>query len=280
MEAMAHPPEDSDARYDFSGRVAVVTGGTGLIGNAIARGLAASGARVAVISRRAEAIEAATDDLRRTGEALGVAADVLDRPAMHAACQRILDRWGRVDILVNAAGGNQPDATVPQDADIFDVEPGAIRRVVDLNLMGSLIPTLAFAAPMATAGRGSIVNISSVSATRPLSRTLGYGAAKAGIDNVTRWLADHLARRFGPGLRVNAIAPGFLITDQNRALLVGPDGTPTDRGRRVLEMTPMARYANADDMVGPVLWLASDASRFVTGAVIPIDGGFTAMAGL
>jgi NAD(P)-dependent dehydrogenase (short-subunit alcohol dehydrogenase family) len=133
---------------------------------------------------------------------------------------------------------------------------------------------------MADAGRGSIINISSVSATRPLSRTIGYGAAKAGIDNITRWLADHVARRLGQGVRVNAIAPGFLLSNQNQSLLVGPDGEPTDRGRRILEMTPMARYGDPEDMVGPALWLASNASRFVTGAVIPVDGGFTSVAGL
>jgi NAD(P)-dependent dehydrogenase (short-subunit alcohol dehydrogenase family) len=280
MEAMAHTPDHSDARFDFSDRVAVVTGGTGLIGSAIARGLVRSGARVAIISRRADAAEKAGAELRHYGNAVGIRADVLDHESLEAARQQVTTAWGGLDILVNAAGGNQPDATVSPEGSFFDLDPDAIRRVVELNLMGTLLPTQVFAHQMADTGRGSIINISSVSATRPLSRTIGYGAAKAGIDNITRWLADHVARQFGPAVRVNAIAPGFLLSNQNRTLLVRPDGELTDRGRRIVEMTPMARYGDPQDMVGPVLWLASDASRFVTGAVIPVDGGFTSMAGL
>jgi NAD(P)-dependent dehydrogenase (short-subunit alcohol dehydrogenase family) len=280
VEAMAHTSDHSDASFDFADRVAVVTGGTGLIGGAVAHGLLTSGARTAVISRRADAVQAMAVDLDTPGNIIGVVADVLDQASLDRARESVEKKWGRIDILVNAAGGNHPDATVTLDGTFFDLDPEAVRRVVDLNLMGTLLPISVFGAVMANAGHGAIINISSVSATRPLSRTIGYGAAKAGIDNVTRWLADHVARRFGPGVRVNAIAPGFLISDQNRAMLLEPDGRFTDRGRLIVEMTPMARYAEAQDMVGPVLWLASDASRFVTGAVVPVDGGFTAMSGL
>ena len=267
--------------FDLCGRVAVVTGGTGSLGAAMARGLGRGGARVAILARHRESLDAAAGALRREGiEVLAVAADVLRTEQLGAAREAVLEEWGRVDVLVNAAGGNRADATVPPGGTVFDLDPEAVRRVVDLNLMGTFLPIQEFGRTMAETGRGSIVNVSSMAATRPLSRVAGYGAAKAAVENLTRWLADHTARRFGPGVRVNAIAPGFFLGAQNRDLLVDTAGSVTDRGRQIVAATPMGRLGDPEDLVGPVVWLASDASRFVTGAVVPVDGGFSATAGL
>ena len=267
--------------FDLSGRVAVVTGGTGSLGAAIAGGLGRNGARVALVARHRATLDAAADRMRCDGiDVRGLAADVLDEAQLCAAGEELMNEWGRIDVLVNAAGGNRPAATVPPDGSVFDLDPEAVREVVDLNLMGTFLPIREFGRTMAETGRGSIVNISSMAATRPLSRVAGYGAAKAAVENLTRWLADHAARRFGPGVRVNAIAPGFFLGAQNRDLLVDPTGSLTDRGRRIVDATPMGRLGDPDDLVGPAVWLASDASRFVTGAVLPVDGGFSAAAGL
>ena len=247
----------------------------------MARGLGRTGARVAILARHRDSLDAVTDNLRRDGiEVLAVAADVLDTARLAAAREEVMHEWGRIDVLVNAAGGNRPAATVPPDGTFLDLEPEAVRQVVDLNLMGTLLPIQEFGRTMAETGRGSIVTISSMAATRPLSRVAGYGAAKAAVENLTRWLADHVARRFGPDIRVNSIAPGFFLGAQNRGLLVDPDGELTDRGRQVVSATPMGRLGEPEDLVGPVVWLASDASRFVTGAVVPVDGGFSAAAGV
>jgi NAD(P)-dependent dehydrogenase (short-subunit alcohol dehydrogenase family) len=273
-------PPGADVSFDFSDRVAVVTGGTGALGRAIAAGFRRSGARVVVLARDPHAVGETAKQLGSEDHAIGVAADVRSSDQLRSVAETVLERWGALDVLVNAAGGNRPEATVSPGGSFFDLNPDAIRDVVDLNLMGTLLPIQILGRPMAEAGRGSVVNISSMAAARPLSRVIGYGAAKAAVDNATRWLADHAARSFGPGVRVNAVAPGFILGQQNRELLVGPDGEPTDRARRIVEATPVGRLGDADDVVGPVLWLASDASRFVTGAVIPVDGGFSAVSGL
>ena len=267
--------------FDLGGRVAVVTGGGGTLGLAMARGLARAGAAVALIGRRAQVVEEAAADLREAGlEAQGVAADVLDPASLAAAAARVDAAWGRCDMLLTAAGGNRPDAVVFGDRDLFGLTPEAFRGVVALNLDGTLLSIQAFAPAMVRAGRGSIVTISSMAAQKPLTRVLGYGAAKAAVDNLTRWLAVYLAQTYGEGLRVNAIAPGFFVGDQNRALLLQPDGTPTDRGRTILQHTPMNRFGDPDDLVGTAVWLASDASRFVTGVVVPVDGGYAAFGGV
>lgn len=267
--------------FDLSGRSAVVTGGTGVLGSAIARGLARNGARVAVLARHTDAAEELADEIRSEGgEAMALTSDVLVRNALHEARGAVLREWGHLDVLVNAAGGNTPDATVATDGSVFDLDPEAVRRVVELNLMGTLLPVQVFAEVMAEAGKGSIVNISSMAASQPLSRVGGYSAAKAAVENLTRWLADHLARRFGPGIRVNSIAPGFFVAEQNRSLLVEPDGSLTPRGESVIAHTPMGRFGEPDEVTGAAVWLASDASAFVTGAVIPVDGGFSASSGV
>ena len=246
--------------FGLDDRVAVVTGGTGALGSAMAAGLAAAGARVAVLSRHPY----------EGGDHLALAADVLRRGEVAAARDRVLAEWGRVDILVNAAGGNVPGATLDPGASVFDLPEDAFRDVVDLNLVGTLLPTQVFGAAME--GEGAIVNVSSMASARAITRVIGYGAAKAAVENVTRWLAVELA----PGIRVNAIAPGFFIGDQNRALLLEPDGTLTDRGRAIVERTPAGRFGEADELVGTLVWLCSPAARFVTGTVVAVDGGFGA----
>jgi len=267
--------------FDLSGRVAVVTGGAGTLGLAMARGLAAAGASIALLSRRQSAVDEGAELLRGEGfDAIGVAADVLDREALSAAAAAVEARWGRVDVLVTAAGGNRPDALVFGDRDLFGLEGEAFRKVVELNLDGTLAPIQAFAPAMVRAGSGSIITISSMAAQKPLTRVIGYGAAKAAVDNLTRWLAVHLAQTYGEGLRVNAIAPGFFVGEQNRALLVHDDGTPTPRGKSILDHTPMGRFGEPDDLIGTTVWLASDAARFVTGVVVPVDGGYAAFGGV
>jgi NAD(P)-dependent dehydrogenase (short-subunit alcohol dehydrogenase family) len=273
-------PSGGVANFDFSGRVAVVTGGTGVLGRAIAGGFQRSAARVAILARNRAVVSEAAAGLGQKDEVIGVPADVLDEQQLGSALETVLGQWGSVDVLVNAAGGNRADATVPPGGSFFDLSPDALRQVVDLNLMGTLLPTQIFGRAIADAGAGAIVNVTSMAAVRPLSRVVGYGAAKAAVENATRWLADHTARLIGPGVRVNAVAPGFFLSAQNRDLLLNAGGELTARGRRVVEATPMGRLGDPDDVVGPVLWLASDASRFVTGAVIPVDGGFSATSGL
>lgn len=250
--------------FGLDGRVAVVTGGTGALGSAMAAGLAAAGARVAVLARRPP----------EGGDTLALAADVLRRDELVAARDRVLAEWGRLDILVNAAGGNVPGATLAPDANLFDLREDAFRQVVDLNLVGALLPTQVFGAAME--GEGSVVNVSSMASARAITRVIGYGAAKAAVENLTRWLAVELA----PGIRVNAIAPGFFIGAQNRALLLEPDGSLTERGRTIVERTPAGRFGEAEELVGTLVWLCGPGAGFVTGTVVPVDGGFGAFSGV
>jgi len=305
MQVMASSPAVS-ALFDLSGRAAVVTGGSGVLGRAIVRGLRGAGANVAVLARHPEAVDEVVTasgpdprvagDIRDEGDICGEAAigggtdiageiiplvaDVLDVESLEDARGAVIERWGRLDVLVNAAGGNQPEATVPVGGSFFDLDAEGFRSVLELNLMGTFLATQVFAKTMAGTGSGSVVNISSMAASRPLSRVVGYGAAKAGVENLTRWLADHIARQVSPGIRVNAVAPGFFLGDQNRALLTEADGSLTERGRTIVSRTPMGRLGSPEDLVGTVLWLASDASAFVTGTVVPVDGGFSAAAGI
>lgn len=270
-------------RPDFSldGKVCVLTGGTGVLGGVMAQGLAAAGARVAVLGRRAEKAEAVAAAVRDLGgEAIATPADVLDQPALERVRSELLQRWGSIDLLVNAAGGNQPGATLTPEQSAFDLQPEAMRQVMDLNFFGTFLPTQVFAAPMAERGSGAIVNVSSMAAIQAITRVAGYSAAKAAVDNLTRWLATTLAKQHGAGLRVNAIAPGFFVAEQNRALLLNEDGSLTTRGQSIIDNTPMGRFGEPDELLGTLLWLLSDASRFVTGVVVPIDGGFSVFSGV
>jgi NAD(P)-dependent dehydrogenase (short-subunit alcohol dehydrogenase family) len=267
--------------FSLEGRVAVVTGGGGALGGAMARGLASAGARVAVVGRTPETLQRTADAIAAAGgECLPVAADVLDEAQLAAARDAVLSRWGRVDVLVNAAGGNVAEAVVPPDGDVFGIPTSAFRRVFDLNLYGTVLPTQVFGPSLAAGGEGSVINVSSMAADRAITRVSGYSAAKAAVDNYTRWLAVELGRRHGTAIRVNAVAPGFFLGEQNRRLLTRDDGTLTDRGRTIVSLTPAGRFGEADELVGTVVWLASRSSRFVTGVVVPVDGGFSAWSGV
>jgi len=266
--------------FGLDGRVAVVTGGTGVLGGAAARGLARVGARVAVLGRSLERAEhVAREIVAQGGDALAVTADVQRRDDLERARDAIIARWGAVDILVNFAGGNHRGATLADTAEIFDLPVEEWRAVVDVNLIGTILPVQVFGAVMARQEYGAIVNISSVAARRSLSRVPGYAMAKAGIENFTHWLAALLPQRYGNGIRVNAIVPGFFLGAQNRHMLLNDGGTPTDRGQAILEHTPAGRFGDPDDLVGTIVWLCSPSASFVNGAVVPVDGGFTAYGG-
>lgn len=267
-------------RYDLSGQVAVVTGGYGLLGGTLAADLAGAGARVAILGRRREAAESRAEEIREAGgEAVALIADVLDEKGLKRALEELRGLWGSPRILINAAGGHVLRAR--NDArSIFEVPSDAFDEVMRLNLQGTVLPSMVFGEEMALGAGGSIVNISSMTATRMLSGVMGYSVAKAGIDSFTRWLAVDLARRYGDAIRVNAIAPGFFLSELNRAVLVNDDGSPTERARKVIEHTPMGRLGRPEELSGAVQWLCSDAASFVTGVVIPIDGGFSAFSGV
>ncbi|HOG30258.1 MAG TPA: SDR family oxidoreductase [Vicinamibacterales bacterium] len=269
--------------YDFTGRTVAVTGGTGVIGGALVRGLAGCGASVAVIDRNTAPGPALLESLGPAAAARVevIGADVLDPDSIGRALDAILARFGSVDALINGAGGNHPKATSSADVPFFDLPPDAIRWVFDLNVLGTILPSQAFGRVMAKAGAGVILNVSSMNALRPLTRIAAYSAAKAGVSNFTQWLAVHLAQEYSPALRVNAIAPGFLLTDQNRFLLTDQEtGALTPRGQSILAHTPMGRFGVTDDLLGAALWLLSPASAFVTGIVLPVDGGFSAFSGV
>lgn len=269
--------------FDLSGRVAVVTGGSGVLGGALCRGLAQAGAAVVVIARTMTRVEETTQTLQATGgQALGIPADVLDRAQLENALEKVVQTYGQVDILVNAAGGNRPEATVIADQrPFFDVSQEALQWVLDLNLMGTLLPCQVFGRIMAERKQGVIINISSMAAFTPLTRVVAYAAAKAAVNNFTQWLAVTMARDYGPAIRVNAIAPGFFLGEQNRYLLIDQaTGDLTPRGRQIIDHTPMGRFGEPEDLIGTLLWLVSDAARFVTGVVVPVDGGFNAYAGV
>jgi NAD(P)-dependent dehydrogenase (short-subunit alcohol dehydrogenase family) len=267
--------------FSLKGKVAVVTGGTGVLGGAMAHGLAAAGAKVAILGRRAEVAEQVAEAIKAEGgEAMPLPADVLDKQSLEQARTALLSQWGTVDILINAAGGTVQEAIIVGERTFFDMSETAWDQVVALNLTGTLLPSQVFCEVMAQNKSGVVVNISSMSAQKPLTRVLGYGVAKSAIDNYTKWLAVEFANKYGAGLRVNAIAPGFFLGDQNRALLINPDKTPTGRGQLILDHTPMKRFGEPEELIGATVWLCSDAARFVTGIVVAIDGGFMAFSGV
>ena len=267
--------------YSLEGQTAIVTGGTGALGSAIASALAMAGARVGVLGRRRNVAEELVSQIKkRGGEAIAIPADVLDRASLIAARDHVIQEWGGLQALVNAAGGNTKAATVPEGSDPFAMSESAFREVVDLNLTGTLLPSLVFGEAMVRSGGGAIVNISSMSASRALTRVAGYGAAKAGVESLTRSLAVELGQRHGDSIRVNAIAPGFFVGEQNRSLLLREDGSLTRRGEAIIGHTPANRFGVPEDLVGAVVWLCGPSARFVNGVVIPIDGGFNAFSGI
>ena len=272
--------------FDVKGKTAVMSGATGVLGSEVARFLAGRGLRLALLGRSDKTSKLATELKAAGGDVEAYQADVLDQPALLAAREKIAARFGSLDILLNFAGGNQPEATTtPKGANpmrtFFDLPSGALENVMKLNLNGTLLPCQVFGQLFAQQKNGVILNVSSMSSVRPLTRVLGYSAAKAAVNNFTQWLAIHMAQEYSPTIRVNAIAPGFFLTEQNRFLLTEKEtGKPTARGQSIIAHTPMNRYGEAKDLLGATLWLISPASAFVTGTVIPVDGGFSAFSGV
>lgn len=265
--------------FDIKGNVTVITGGTGVLGRTIAKYLALNGARVIIMGRKEDVGNQIAADIRAEGgECEFMKTDVLNVEVVIKNCEDILAKYGRVDTLLNAAGGNMPGATIPPDKTIFDLRPDQFQTVLELNLTGTVIPTQIFLEPMVEQGKGSVINFSSMAAYRPLTRVAGYAAAKAGISNFTAYMATECARKFGEGIRVNAIAPGFFLTEQNRSLLTNPDGSYTQRGQDVIRQTPFGRMGNPEELCGTIHYLMSDASKFVTGTVAVVDGGFNVYA--
>ena len=271
--------------YDFTDRTVLVTGGAGVLGFEIARTLVECNANVVILSRDQErgvkSVAEITKDMKGNGRAIYVRGDVLEMDTLQEAKETILSQFGDVDILINAAGGNHPSAMTSADLSFFDLPLDALRHISDLNLLGTIIPCQVFGRGMAERGEGVILNVSSMNAFRPLTRIPAYSAAKAAVSNFTQWLAVHMAQNYSPRIRVNAIAPGFFITEMNRFLLTEKDsGDLTARGRSVIDHTPMNRFGTPEDLLGATMWLISPAASFVTGAVIPIDGGFSAFSGV
>lgn len=269
--------------FDLSGKVAAITGGGGVLCGTLSRALARLGVRVAVLDILEETAQRVANDIVEAGgKAIALRCDVLDKTSLEAARDAALSRFGRVDILINGAGGNKQQASTSSDLSFFDLPYEALRWVFDLNLLGTLLPSQVFGKSMVEQDGGSILNISSMNAFRPLTRTPAYAAAKAGVSNFTQWLAVHMAQEYSPNIRVNAIAPGFFLTEQNRFLLTDDaTGSLTPRGETIVKHTPMGRFGGPEDLIGTVVWLLSPAaSSFVTGIVVPVDGGFNAFSGV
>ena len=269
--------------FDFSDKTAVATGAGGAIGGEIARGLARAGAQVAIWDISLEAASAKADEINQTypDKAYPVECNAINKPSVENALQQTLDHFGTVDLLLNGAGGSHPSTTTTPELEFFDIDPEAVRKVMDLNYLSAVIPSQAVGRVFAEKGEGAVVNITSIGGGLPLSRALAYSNGKAAADSFTRWLAVHMAATYAPKIRVNAVAPGFMITEQNRFLLTDEQtGALTERGETVIENVPMARFGDPPEVVGAALWLFSDQATFVTGAIIPIDGGFSAFCGV
>jgi NAD(P)-dependent dehydrogenase (short-subunit alcohol dehydrogenase family) len=268
--------------YDFTDRTVVITGGAGILGGEMACALVGCGANVAILDRDPALADRLIDRLScGPGCSVVVYGDVLKRETLIKAEETIQAEFGSVDILINAAGGNSPKATTGPGLSFFDLPDDALRFVFNLNIVGTFIPCQVFGRGMADRGEGVILNISSMNAFRPLTRIPAYSAAKAGVSNFTQWLAVHMAQEYSPNIRVNALAPGFFLTEQNRFLLTDEEsGELTSRGRTIIEHTPMGRFGDPEDLLGVLLWLLSPASAFVTGVVVPVDGGFSAFGGV
>ena len=265
--------------FDIKDNVTVITGGTGVLGRAIAKYLALNGAKVVILGRKEEIGQEIVADIKAAGgQCEFLKTDVMNQEVVQQNCDYIVEKYGRINTLLNAAGGNMKGATIAPDQNFFDLEASQFQTVLNLNLTGTVIPTQVFLKPMVAQGKGSIINFSSMAAFRPMTRVCGYAAAKAGISNFTAFMATECAKKFGEGIRVNAIAPGFFITEQNRSLLTNPDGTFTQRGQDVIRQTPFGRMGDPEELCGTIHYLMSDASKFVTGTVAVVDGGFNAFA--
>ena len=265
--------------FSVKDKVVVITGAAGILGSVMVRHFADEGAKVVILDRALEPAEKLAAEVRAAGgEAIALLCDVLDSAVVEASYDAVMAKYGRVDVLINGAGGNMAGATIPPDKTIFDLDMKAMRAVVDLNLFGTVIPSMVYARAMVKQGKGSIINVASESALRPLTRVAGYGVAKAAVVNFTKYLCGELATKFGEGLRVNAIAPGFFLTEQNRALMTNPDGSNSARAESIIAHTPFRRLGEPEEILGTLQWLASDASLFVSGTLTVIDGGFDAFS--
>lgn len=268
-------------RFSLKGKVIVITGGTGILGKAFVKALAEAGAKICIIGRSQEKADERVKMVQTLGgEALAVVADVMDENSVRIAKEQILNKWNTIDGLVNAAGGNIPGATIGPDDNLFDNKISDTIKAIELNLYGTIIPTLVFGEVIAKQGKGSIINISSLAANLPITRVLGYTVAKHGVDGFTKWMATELALRYGDKVRVNAIAPGVFLTEQNRALLTNPDGSYTDRAGKFVQGTPFSRLGDPSELEGTLVYLLSDASAFVSGETIFVDGGFNSWCGV
>jgi NAD(P)-dependent dehydrogenase (short-subunit alcohol dehydrogenase family) len=263
--------------FSLKGKTAVVTGGTGVLGTSMVRAISEAGANVAVLGRRKEVGDALVAQLKN---AISIKADVLEGDQLRTARDIVLKEFDGIDILVNAAGGNMPGAVVQPDSNFFAMKIDDFRKVIDLNLVGSVLPSQIFCEDMAKRKKGVIINIASMAAMRTITRVAGYSAAKAAITNFTSWLAVEMAHKYGEGIRVNAISPGFFLTEQNRTLLTNADGSYTSRGQKVIAQTPYGRFGKPEELIGTLIWLCSDASAFVTGINVAVDGGFSAYSGV
>ena len=267
--------------YDFSGKVVVVTGGAGVLCSVMCKAFAEAGAKVAILDLTPDHARALAEEINANGgKAVSIVCNVLERESIEVAARKVIETFGHAAILINGAGGNRPQATTNPNQTFFDLPLETLRGVFDLNLVGTILPSQVFGKIMADQKEGVILNISSMNAFRPLTRIPAYSAAKAGVSNFTQWLATHMAQEYSPSIRVNAIAPGFFIGEQNRDLLLNKDGSLTARGKTILDHTPQGRFGTPDDLIGAVLWLTSPAAAFVTGVVIPVDGGFSAFSGV
>ncbi len=267
-------------KIDLRGKVAVVTGGGGILGGSIARSLVENGVKVAVMDIRSEQLDKRVDELKPLGEIIGITCNVLDIKSLEVAREKLLKQWGTIDILLNIAGGNLPGATLAEDQTIFDMKIEDFNRVTDLNMNGTVYPCLVFGKVMAAKGEGSIINISSMATYSAITRVPGYSVAKSGVSIFTQWLAMEMALKFNEKIRVNALAPGFFIGDQNRAVLLNPDGSYTERSNKVLARTPMKRFGDINELNGLVHFLCSEHASFITGTIIPVDGGFSSFSGV
>lgn len=267
--------------FDIAGKVAVITGGSGTLGGSISKYLATNGVKVAVIGRTQENVDLRLNKIINAGgEGLGIVVDVLDIEGLREARKKILDVWGRIDILVNTAGGNLPGATLSEEQTVFDMKIGDFNKVTDLNLNGTVYPCLVFGNAMSKQKSGTIINISSMATMSSITRVPGYSVAKSGVEIFTKWLAMEMATKFSDNIRVNAIAPGFFLSTQNEKVLINSDGSLTERSQKVIAKTPMGRFGKINELNGAVHYLSSDASSFVTGTIIPVDGGFSSFSGV
>ncbi|MBV0925939.1 SDR family oxidoreductase [Halomicroarcula limicola] len=268
--------------FDIDGKVCVITGGSGVLGSEMAKAIGENGGKVALLARGEEELEETRAELAERGiDAIAIPASVLDRAELDAAAETVVDEYGRIDVLVNAAGGNHPDATTGPDTSFFDLPKEGLESVVNVNFVGTVLASQAFGEYMTDQGKGAILNVSSMNAFTPLTKIPGYSGAKAAVSNFTEWLAVHMAQEYSPDIRVNAVAPGFFLTEQNRYLLIDEEtGEYTDRGQSIIDQTPQGRFGDPEDLSTTVLWLLAPGAEFVTGTVIPVDGGFSAFSGV